>query len=73
MPDFTCSRCHGTWGKSRSDEEAAIEHEVMFGRRPDPDAGILCGDCWDEFLDWLGRLPPEQRLDIAEADQAAHA
>jgi hypothetical protein len=71
VSEFTCAECGETHEKGWSDEEAAAEHIALYGRRPDPDAGVLCDDCFEGFRAWLKGLGPEARLDLAEADQAA--
>ncbi len=47
MPEeFTCSLCHKTYEKERSDEEAMEEAIDHFGEESMKDAAVVCDDCF---------------------------
>jgi hypothetical protein len=51
---FTCDRCHGTFIKMRSDDDARREYEKLCpeaNTRGDETVEV-CDDCWREFTVW---------------------
>lgn len=59
--EYQCSKCKGVFLSNRSDEEAYKEYEERLERGFYPLAkeggktGILCDDCYSEFLVWLNQ------------------
>jgi hypothetical protein len=49
---YECAVCHGTFTKSRSDEEALAEMESTW--RPDGDGELatVCDDCFQRVMAW---------------------
>jgi hypothetical protein len=60
---FTCERCGGTFGKTRSDEEAVAEAESLWAPEAlaDPQA-VICDPCFQEFMAWAKVNVPEALL-----------
>jgi hypothetical protein len=50
MPDtYVCAVCHGTFEKTWTDEEAKAEEADVFGGN-DPDAAVVCDDCYNILM-----------------------
>lgn len=56
---FTCARCHGTFPKGWTDEEAAAESLVEWGSIPDEEQAVICDVCYQELMAWMKRPAPE--------------
>jgi hypothetical protein len=52
--EFKCTRCGGVFEKGWSDAEAAEEMHRELGGAPRGDArmGVLCDECYREFMKW---------------------
>lgn len=50
--EFRCAKCGETFSKAWSEEEARAEEAALFGAN-DPDAAVLCDDCYRAFLRWF--------------------
>lgn len=48
---FACSACGGTFPKARSDEEALVESQAVFGDHAPADLAVVCDDCYREIMD----------------------
>ena len=48
--EYTCERCHKTYQKGWSDEEAMEESEDIFGEIPKEDRAVICDDCWNYIM-----------------------
>ena len=57
--EFTCAHCRGSFTKARSDEEALAECRENFSEAEMSAEGlaVLCDDCYNEFMCWMGRTP----------------
>lgn len=54
--EFTCEMCRGQFTANRDHREAMVEAEILYGHELAPaDAGIICDDCYKQFLDWFER------------------
>jgi hypothetical protein len=53
-PTFTCDKCHGTFPKGWTEEEARAEAKANFGAAANGPCGVLCDDCHREFMAWEG-------------------
>jgi len=59
---YECYVCHGTFKKTRTDEEALAEAEAAWIRTDEPQ--VICGDCYAEVSAWAQLDHPEYlRLD----------
>jgi hypothetical protein len=56
MNDFTCERCHGTFGRKRTEEEARKEFQGSPWYIPGDESGVLCEDCFQVFRIWFDGL-----------------
>lgn len=57
---YECWVCHGTFTKTRSDEEAAAEmKETWQPTSGDDDPGTVCGDCFEQVMAWAATQAPE--------------
>ena len=58
---YECSVCHGTFTKTRSDEEAYAEKEAMWEPVPgdDEEPGIVCDGCFRQIEAWARAVVPE--------------
>lgn len=61
---FTCQKCHGTFNKSWSEEEAEKEFSTSPWGIPGDDRVIICDDCFQLFKKWFDSLTPEQQKQI---------
>ena len=51
---YTCERCGGTYRSNRSEQATLDEARELFdGITVDDDTGVLCEDCWQEFMTWM--------------------
>jgi len=57
--EFMCSICSKTFDKGRSDEEARQEEEQLFGAR-DPNAEVVCEDCFNKVMSQPDCPTPEE-------------
>jgi hypothetical protein len=59
---FTCERCKQTFEQGWSDEEAIAESKATFGFYPGSEqVGVLCDDCYVEFMAWFCREAADDR------------
>ena len=49
---FVCDNCHNEYPKDWSDEEALVETSELYGDNVG-DLGVLCDDCYKDFLVWM--------------------
>ena len=57
---YTCEVCHGTFNKTRSDEEAREEMQALWRTQEgDDDPGIVCDDCFKDVMAWAETNHPE--------------
>ena len=57
---YECAVCHGTFTKTRSDEEALAEMRETWTPCPgDDDPGLVCDGCFDRVMGWAERDAPE--------------
>ena len=58
---FECSLCHGTFTKTRSDEEAYAQMADLWKPIPgdDEEPGIVCEGCFQEVVAWAEAEVPE--------------
>jgi hypothetical protein len=57
---YECQVCHGTFAKTRSDEEALAEMRETWRPTPgDDDPGIVCDDCFQRVMAWARSQAPE--------------
>lgn len=57
---YECFICHGTFIKTRSDEEAAAEMEATWQPTAgDDDPGTVCDDCFRRVMAWAETQAPE--------------
>ncbi len=56
MSEFICERCHGTFGRKRTEEEAKKEFEGSPWYIPGDTWGTLCSDCFEVFKIWFNGL-----------------
>jgi hypothetical protein len=47
--EYECSVCHGVFEKGWSDEEARADEKERYGAN-DPDAAIVCDDCYKKMF-----------------------
>jgi len=60
---FTCARCGGTFGKTRSDEEAMTEARSLWTPETMADPQVtICDPCFREFAAWAVVNAPEALL-----------
>lgn len=56
---YRCEVCHGTFTKTRSDEEAEVERRATwvepFG---DDEGGTICDDCFQQVMAWAQSQHP---------------
>ena len=57
---YICACCGGTFGKTRSDEEAMAEAQSVWTPQAtaDPQA-VVCDSCFREFMEWVKVNVPE--------------
>jgi len=59
---YECEVCHGSFQKTRSDEEALAEARALYPAehvaRPE-DQGTVCDDCFRIVFAWLRANAPE--------------
>jgi len=66
MSKYTCANCNETYKKVRSDEECWKEfHETMPEAEHD-EIGVLCDDCWRDFMVWFKTLSKEQKQNMRD-------
>lgn len=58
---YECSVCHGTFTKTRSDEEAYAEMAGLWKPIPgdDEEPGIVCDGCFQQVVAWAEAEIPE--------------
>jgi hypothetical protein len=57
---YECAVCHGTFVKTRSDEEALVEMcETWQPTGGDDDPGVVCDDCFTQVMAWAQLDAPE--------------
>jgi hypothetical protein len=57
---FECWVCHGTFTKTRSDEEAMAEMKATWQPTSgDDDPGTVCDDCFTKVMAWAHTSAPE--------------
>jgi hypothetical protein len=57
---YECAVCHGTFTKTRSDEEALAEmRETWQPASGDDDPGVVCDDCFTLVMAWAQLDAPE--------------
>jgi len=61
LPTYTCDHCKQEFMSDRPDEEAEKEHQEVFGEPVGEDTGVLCDDCWKEFIAWFNSLPDDKK------------
>jgi hypothetical protein len=54
---FRCAICGGVFIKGRTDEEALTEMRGNFGDLPETERGVICDDCYPEFMVWFRKQP----------------
>ena len=64
---YTCACCGGTFGKTRSEEEAAAEARELFTPAELEAVEIVCDDCWRKIVPELPRLRAELDQEAAAA------
>jgi len=50
--EYKCELCKGVFEKDQTEEEARAEEKEMFGGN-DPDAALVCDDCYKEMFPWM--------------------
>lgn len=53
-PFFTCALCGGRFEAERSDEEAKVEADEIWGASLGDDPAVVCDVCWRKMMG----LPP---------------
>lgn len=61
MNDFTCEKCHQTFNKGWTEEEAEKEFSSAPWNVEGDDRALICDDCFKEFQEWFSKLTPEDR------------
>jgi hypothetical protein len=57
---YECAVCHGTFTKTRSDEEAEAERrEIWVEPFGDDEEGTICDDCFQRVMAWAESEHPE--------------
>ena len=51
--EYQCACCKGIFRKAVSDEEAMKELRENFGDVSQQDCGVLCDECYKEFMKWF--------------------
>ena len=60
---FTCDSCKETFLKNWSEEEAVAEYRQLFGEEPEIDAGSVCDECYEVYLEAEERSKFESGFD----------
>lgn len=59
MTKFICEKCHQTFSKGWSEEEAEKEYDTAPWNIIGDDRALICDDCFEEFKKWFYSLTPE--------------
>lgn len=62
--EYRCSMCHNVFEKGWTDEEARAEEAANFGRS-EPNAAIVCDDCYKKFMSgFIGNTEPARAVHL---------
>lgn len=71
MSTFTCSLCHETFERVRSEEDVQAEYKELWpweyaqGMEKD----IICHPCFTDVMNWWGRLSDAEKFQMREEER----
>jgi len=66
MKTYTCEICYETYESDRSDEECWAELYELIPEDIVHDTGVVCDDCYIEFMEWFTALTEEEKKKLRE-------